>query len=285
MINWPPEVVTAIARRRSVILIGSGISANAQTDDGVRPPTWGVFLNDAYKKIGRRIPHIVDALKRYAYLEACDYLKTELGEQWPSMLREKFSNPVFRSADIHKHILDLDSRIVASLNFDKIYDNYAISATEGTVVIKNYYEDDIRQAICGEDRYVIKPHGSVDSISKVIFTLNEYGAARTKHSTFYEVFNSLLHTHTFICLGCGLSDPDMQLIFEDYRYRHNESPHFIALPTPIPVERKALIKRTRGMSVLTYSPKDNHKELTDSVCQLAELVSGRRDELADNQNW
>lgn len=285
MITWPDEVVNAIARRRSVLLIGSGVSANAQTDEGKRPPTWGDFLRTGYDKLGKRLPYIQSALKSYSYLEACEYIRIEMGEQWQGHIRSEFSTPNYKAAPIHKAIFDLDSRIVASLNFDKIYENYAIKASEGTVVVKSYYDGDMREAVSGSDRYIIKPHGTVDTISKLIFTLEQYGTARNANAEFYEVFSSLLHTHTFICIGCGLSDPDLQLIFEDYRYKHNEAPHFIVLPSPVPEPKRNLIKRTRGMTVLTYSPKDHHIELTNSIQALVSLVSAKREEIAELRSW
>lgn len=284
-LEWPSSLVEAIARRRAVILIGSGVSANAISDNGKRPPTWGAFLTSAYKALGRKTPHITEALKRYNYLEACDYLKGEHGVKWSEMIRESFVLPQYRPSDIHKAIFDLDCRIVASLNFDKIYETYAITASENTVIIKNYYDSDIRQTVAGVDRYIIKPHGTVDTMSRMIFTLDDYAKARVEHAPFYEMMTALLHTHTFLGVGCGLSDPDMKLIFEDYRYRYSESPHFMTLPSPISSAEHALIQKTRGINVLNYSPKDYHKELTLALIDLGKQVSLKRDEIADFRNW
>lgn len=285
MIEWPDAVVSAIARRRSVILIGSGVSANSQTDGGRRPSTWGNFLQKAYERLGRRVPHIALSLKQYKYLEACDYLRSEHGEAWAPILKEEFSTPVYKPAAIHKAIFDLDSRIVGSLNFDKIYETYAIGASEGTVIVKNYYDADIRESVSGSDRYIIKPHGTVDTVSRMIFTLEQYGKARTEFSAFYDVFKSLLHTHTFVCIGCGLSDPDLQIIFEDYKYKHAEAPHFMTVPSPMSPPQKDLLKRTRGITALPYSTRDNHAELTRSLQRLVSAVAEKRDEIAYTRNW
>ncbi len=227
---WPQDLVESIARRRSVILIGSGVSANARTEEGETPPTWGKFLQDAYGELGKKHSHIKQALNRYNYLEACAYLKNELGTNWTTILKDKFQKPAYKASKIHEAIFNLDSRIVASLNFDRIYENYATSLSDGTVIVKNYYDSDLRQTLSGSDRYIIKPHGSIDTVSKMIFTLEDYARVRIEHSSFYEIITSLLHTHTFLCIGCGLSDPDIKLIFEDYKYRYGESPHFITLP-------------------------------------------------------
>ena len=44
MIEWPDLLIDAIARRRCVLFLGSGISANAKNIDGKKPPTWAEFL-------------------------------------------------------------------------------------------------------------------------------------------------------------------------------------------------------------------------------------------------
>lgn len=284
-ISWPQPVVNSIARRRSVILIGSGTSANATSAAGQRPPTWGQFLKEAHSGLGRSIKHIASALSSKNYLEACDYLKTEYNAGWADLIREKFVQPNFRPAEIHKRIFDLDSRIVMSLNFDKIYESHAIPASENTVIVKNYYDLDVRQAVAGTDRYILKPHGTVDTISRMIFTTEEYAKARVEHASFYELINSLLHTHTFICIGCGLSDPDFRILFEDYRFKFSESPHYMCIPAPISDPECDLIRKTRGLNVLKYSARDNHAELTQSLANLVAQVNDVRENIARELNW
>jgi hypothetical protein len=284
-INWPRGVIQAIARRRAVILIGSGVSANSVSESGTRMPTWGEFLNDANKNLPRRCPYISKALKQYNYLEACDFLKSEYNDRWNDLIMDTFGRTNFRRAPIHESIFNLDCRIVISLNFDRIYENYAISTSEETLIVKNYYDNDIRQAVAGNDRYIIKPHGSIDTISQMIFTIDDYAKARVRYSTFYEIMTALLHTHTFLCVGCGLSDPDMKLIFEDYQYKFNETPHYITLPGPLSQPEIALIQKTRGLNALVYSSKDHHRELNVSLSELGQAVCDKRAEIAQLQNW
>jgi hypothetical protein len=45
------------------------------------------------------------------------------------------------------------------------------------------------------------------------------------------------------------------------------------------------IRRNLNIRLLTYSPADDHKELTNGVVELAELVEVERDKIAVNQNW
>ena len=40
MIDWPDKLVQDIARRRCVLFLGSGVSANSKNAAGERPKTW-----------------------------------------------------------------------------------------------------------------------------------------------------------------------------------------------------------------------------------------------------
>lgn len=286
MIDWPKELIDSIARRRAVIVIGSGVSANSQNDAGNCPPTWAEFLTDSVNSGGAGLSFVKKTIKKGMYLEACDYLKTIYGEQaWKTRIKQAFVDPGYKPAEIHRAIFDLDCRIVASLNFDRIYDSYATARSEGTFIIKKYSDGGIRDVVAGSDRYLLKPHGSVDDMSGLIFTLSDYADARIKHSSFYEVFNALLHTHTFLFIGCGLSDPDMQIIFEDYRFKMNECPHYMTQPSPVNKLQKDLISKTRGINIINYSSREGHKELTDSLSDLGSLVERQREIIADNADW
>ena len=46
MIRWPIELIDDIAKRNSVLYLGSGISAASKNDSGKSPATWRKFLED-----------------------------------------------------------------------------------------------------------------------------------------------------------------------------------------------------------------------------------------------
>lgn len=285
MISWPDQVVDAVARRRCVLIIGAGVSAGAATDAGIRPPTWSELLAEGLKKLNPKPSFINRAIKEKSYLEACQYIKNALGEGWVELLKKRFQDPKYKPSDLHKAIFQLDVRTTISLNFDSIYDRYATNLTEGTFIVKKYDDGDIRQTVAGTDRYLIKMHGSMDAPSRMIFTAKDYAIARIKHKEFYEVVQSLLHTNICLLIGCGLSDPDVRLLFEDYRHALNESPHYQTMPKPVAHEVVAFIRDTRGINMLPYAPRDGHKELHESIKALATLASDRRDAIAVDRDW
>lgn len=64
MIDWPEALVEAIARRRCVLFLGSGISANSQNSSGKRPATWEKFLRDILSKRETKLRDHKDTIER-----------------------------------------------------------------------------------------------------------------------------------------------------------------------------------------------------------------------------
>ena len=287
MISWPQEVVSDVSRRRSVIFLGSGISMNSVNATGRRPKTWLSFLESILPSIAPRA-HIRKLLKEGDYLTACEVIKRALGrEEFTRIVREEFLTPGYQYAEIHEKIFSLDSRIVATPNFDKIYETYANAQAHGSIVIKHHYDTDVNSVIRGSGRVILKVHGTIDSPDKLIFTRAEYAKARTKYSSFYEILEALALTHTFIFLGCGVNDPDIKLLLEDTLFKHNSSrSHIMLLPTKSLHNSVAeVIQDTMNLNIIRYSPRDDHKELLDSISNLNELVEAEREILKDNMNW
>ena len=50
MMTWPDNLVDAIARRKCVLFLGSGISANSCNEEGKHPATWEDFLRGILTK-------------------------------------------------------------------------------------------------------------------------------------------------------------------------------------------------------------------------------------------
>jgi hypothetical protein len=196
MINWPDQLIADIARRRAVLMIGSGVSRHSIGDTGVHPPTWRGFLEAALIRCHPAPKHIKNAIKRGQYLDACEWLKKYAEDDWVSILRSSFVDPKFQPAEIHKLLYQLDCRIVLTPNFDLIFDGYAKTESQQTILVKNYDDDDLIDGIRRNDRLVLKVHGSIDEPNKMIFTKSDYAAARTKYSSFYSLLDALIRLRT-----------------------------------------------------------------------------------------
>lgn len=288
MIDWPKDLIHSVARRRSVLFLGSGISANSIGDGGVRPPTWGKVLRLGIDKCQNPKKEMNDLLKKGDFLSCCQILKSRLQDDWVPFLEENFLQPNFKPAEIHEAILKLDSSIVATPNFDKIYDDFATAKTGGLLKTKYFYDDDIPRALRGggQQRLILKVHGCINTPDKVIFTREEYADARHRYSAFYRALDALFLTHTFIFIGCGMSDPDLNLLLEQYtRSFTSAPPHYAVLSGKTTDDYKALLRSNYNLKVLNYSANSGHVELLESLRKLEDKVNEERDNLSDTRLW
>jgi hypothetical protein len=227
-------------------------------------------------------------LNKGDYLTACEVLKTALGRaSFHQALRDEFVTPEFEHASIHETIFSLDSRIVATPNFDKIYETYANTEAHGSIVVKHHYDPDIAQVIRGTERCLLKVHGSIDSPDRMVFTRKEYAEARSRYREFYSLLEALALTHTFLFIGCGVDDPDIRLLLEDVYFRHPSArPHFFVLPVRrLHSAVRTVLEESMNLTMLTYNPKDDHAELGEALIQLADAVESGRDQLRTTGNW
>lgn len=293
MINWPKHLIEAIALRKSVLFLGAGISANARNSDGKHPATWSQFLLDILEKdkdkIGKSSSIIKKCLKENDYLTACEIIVDLIGNlNFGEHVDNEFRRPGYEPCDIHHLIYRLDSRIVITPNVDKIYEQYAIAESNSTIIVKSYYDEDIAASLRKNDYLIIRAHGSSDDQSRIIFTRKQYSEARCRYASFYKILDALSITHTFVFLGCGIADPDIQLILENQNLLYpNCRPHyFVAAKNAFKPEMEKVLKSNRNIELLTYSNKDKtHKKLHDSLEDLAKKVEYCRKEIADTQIW
>lgn len=287
MITWPTNLIEDIARRKCVLVLGSGVSKNSTNGAGDRPKDWKEFLRSASENVIGKT-EIQKQIRSGDYLTACELIKKELGrDDYNTLVRNEFLTPAYQPADIHKHIFNLDSRIVITPNFDKIYDTYANTVSNGNIIVKKYNETDVADCIRRPEPLIIKIHGSVESPDNLVFTRKDYSEARTKYRDFYHLIDALSITHTFIFIGCGTNDPDIRLILEDYSFRfsQNKKHYIIMSKNAVHPKVREIISETMSLKSILYDPKDHHKELTDSLEALVNCVELKREDLAVTRKW
>lgn len=288
MIAWDDMAIDSIARRRAVLLVGSGVSRNSSNDKGESPLSWDEFLRQCASEHGNPA-HLLEVISRRDYLLGCQLLKTIMGrDKFIERVQAEFQLKRFKPAEIHKYLYELDASITISPNFDNIYDDFCRHESAGSYVIKTHASTDTISYLNKCDvRLLIKSHGSANDPEDLIFTSEDYSRARTKYSLFYDIVRSLALTHTFIFVGCGVDDPDLRMLFEDIKFTYGRTPqHFMTIPAgevaPEVLRELGAVMQVRH---LTYSPANGHRELTESLALLVQLVEERRDLLSKGRNW
>ena len=233
MIKWPRTLIQEVATRRCILFLGAGVSSSCESDDGKRPKNWSAFIAEASQLIGNEeCKNIVKKLiQEGKNLSALQVIYSEVDKaDYHSFLDENFNTQVFKPSKLHELIFDLDSRFVITTNFDKIYENHCISTSQEGFKVVTYDSESLVDEIRSDTRLIIKAHGTIDNVNKMIFTKSQYHQAKRRYSKFYEVLKALFITHTVIFIGCSLDDPDIQLILEDINIiGSGKRPHYILI--------------------------------------------------------
>ena len=290
MISWPDDLVRDIARRRSVLFLGAGVSKNACNSSGDRPMNWDEFLNWIATRIvavdKRRA--VEQCIRDSDLLTACEVARMALRRDvFTEELISQFVAKRFEPSQVHRDIVGIDSRIVLTTNFDKLYETEANNQLRGDILVKNYYDQDLGDVLRRQQRSVLKVHGTIDAPDRTIFTRTDYANARTAYQHFYSVLEALFSTHTFVFLGASMRDPDIRLILEDYAYRYKVCrPHYMVMPTGF-YEAAVLdvLEESMNLRTIQYDPANNHADLAQGISELKVLVQLEREELTKTLDW
>ena len=266
-IDWPDELVDDIARRRSVIYLGAGVSASSKNKEGKSPPTWDEFLRETLscvksdEKNTGHIEVVKKLIETKEYLMACDILVDLLGADGFAKSADRAFRNKYTTNKLHKKIYELDSRFVMTSNVDMIYEAYAMHESR---------------------------QGAIPKPDTLIFTQRQYSKVRNEHSSFYKILDALLLTHTFIFLGCGVKDPDIQLALENLNFNFNGvKPHYMVIPSDgMSDAEERCLERNRNLEFLRYDNKDGkHRNLLYGLTELCHLVEVRREKLGKITAW
>jgi len=290
MIDWPEDLVRDVAARRSVLFLGAGVSRNAANADGVHPREWTDFLKHLASKVPEAMQRneVSQCIDDADLLTACELVRKYLSPHvFKTEMLKEFSSNGYRPAKIHDDLSLVDSRLVMTTNFDKLYENRANQLQDNTVIVKNYYDKDVADVFRRQDRVVLKVHGTIDVSDSTIFTRSQYALARRDYGHFYQLLRGLFVTHTFVFLGASMRDPDMQLLLEDHAYRFEGArPHYMVMPeNSARAGTLRVLEETMNLKALLYDPANNHQSLADSVAALVPKVEAAREEIAATAGW
>jgi hypothetical protein len=279
-IIWPENLIEELAYRRAILFLGSGVSATAKNDRGESPDTWGEFLNKIKTLMRNPTPEDIkfvdEMLEQKNYLLALQaiYDLSDPGA-FSKFLRDAFSRGNFKPSSVHRAIKKIDSKIVITTNFDKIYDNLCNEEH----YVKYDYRDtkSIVANIKSPQNIIIKAHGTIDDTGNLIFTSQQYFEKQELYPEFYTLLRALFITHTVLFIGYSLSDPDINLVLQSISNTSSSTaPHYIVLKEGT---SKHIIKHweeSYNIRCLEYGP--NYENLEENILELQEAVSQLRAE-------
>nr|WP_157096213.1 hypothetical protein [Methylosinus sp. R-45379] len=94
-------------------------------------------------------------------------------------------------------------------------------------------------------------------------------------------------THTFVFVGSGHSDPDINLLLENQNFGFpSQLPHYFLSATGFEPDRKLSLRENRNLKVLEYDPVDeNHTGLVTELQSLNDRVEAERFAMSKSAAW
>lgn len=276
---WPTNLIEELAYRRCVLFLGSGISATSTNDSGESPDTWGAFLDNVKKLMKNPTPDdtsfVEDMLREKNYLMALQAVHDlcDTGE-YSDYLKRMYLRKYYNPSPVHQIIKDLDSKVVITTNFDKIYETACNQ--QGYVVFDYTQAKSIVGCLKSPENIIIKAHGSIDDTETIVFTAQQYYKAQEKYPEFYRLLSALFLTHTVVFLGYSLQDPDINLLLQFLHNTANTScPHYLVTTRGNKSQLVKHWKDTYNVSLIEYG--DDYSCLQSSLEELRDAVSQLRE--------
>ena len=275
---WPDNLIEELAHRRCLIFMGAGISATAKNDEGKSPNTWKEFLDNIKLKMRNPteddVVFVEQMLKKEDYLLALQAIADlcDSGD-YNAYLKNQFLRGGYKPSNVHKMIKDLDSKIVITTNFDKLYEE--LCGGQEYAVFDYTKTKAIVGAIKSPDSIIIKAHGTIDNTEDLIFTAKQYYQAQEKYPEFYHLLSALFLTHTVVFLGYSLNDPDINLLLQFLHNTANSTcPHYLIDKKGNKPQMIKHWKETYNVSLIEYG--DDYSCLEGSLEELKDRVLGFR---------
>jgi len=280
-ISWPQSLLTEVAERRCVPVLGAGASASSVNVDGVRPPGWVDFLHRGFRRIANDADRAAaeEQLEKGAALDAAQILADSLGSpDFGLFIRHELEDPGFPPSRLHELLLQIDPKVVITTNYDRIYESLALqgNAVAGYNVCK-YYDGHFVNDLRSDRRLIVKAHGCVSDPQKIVFTRKQYFAARRDYPQFFETLDAIFLTSTLVFIGSGFNgDPDIELLLQNANISApSQHTHYAVVEAGRHASVLRAMEETYNIKFLQYD-LGQHQQVIEALEQLAVDVESYR---------
>ncbi len=258
------EIRAAQRANRLVLFVGAGVSANS----GV--PTWDKLIRKIALEIGYDNCHQCkirteacpkkECPYRYVFLQQDfvripDYFSDSFGpnrqDEYYRFLENALRLKEARPNPIDEEIFKIMPHHIITTNFDTLLEE-TTSSNRGLYDVVHQDEDLLRYP---SDRYIIKMHGDFIHPQSIVLKEADYLEYENTHPLTSAFIRSLLINHTFVFLGYGLNDYNLNLIISwiNYFRKAANAPSSVRnflITDKIPVDFEKRRLENRGITII-----------------------------------
>lgn len=274
---WPEPLVRELAEKRCVIHLGSGVSCSSKSAiaQGLTPPSWKTLLEilrDATLANQKDRTLVNEFIKNNKLLDAAEVIKLNGKEaSYNAKFSELFISHDYQPSRAHEIIAgNIIPKIITTTNYDTIIEGALIDKSgHNSFVQFEHSTDGLLGAIKSPSTILIKMHGCAKHPASTILSRSDYFNLRKKHPSFFDTISALFKINTVLFIGCGIEDPDLNLILENNNINNDFShPHYALVgDKSYAFKLKDTILSQYNIDLITYHQKnkDDHSEFIPMI--------------------
>lgn len=198
-------------KARLVPFMGAGISVSAGA------PSWSDLITRLAAAADVE-PDVLAALEKHDVLDQATYVRHEFDRRARGPRDEDqalFAQAVIDAVDVQRYgiapplLAALEAEQAITLNYDRLFEWAASDGQRPRRVIPGPSN--------GEDRWLLKLHGSVDDPSSIVLTREDYLGFNADRAALSSLVKATLMTRHLLFVGFGIKDPHFHEIVHDVR--------------------------------------------------------------------
>lgn len=278
---WPDSLVREIVDKRCIIHIGSGVSCQSVDGAGNRPPGWGSLLNtlkDSMLVNGSDKELVDEFIAQKKYLDAAEVLRAKGSRaEYNSKIRQIFVESRFIPSKSHAILVNIAPRIFSTTNYDTLLEGALIeNSGHDSFTQYEHTREGLLDSIRSPSAILIKMHGCAKHPAETILSRSDYFNLRKKHRAFFDLMASLYKLNTVLFIGCGIEDPDINLILENNNVENDTAnPSYAMVGSQSYAARiKDTIKSQYNIDLVIYDQENpnDHSNFEIKLRELSEKV-------------
>ncbi|RBM32081.1 SIR2 family NAD-dependent protein deacylase, partial [Vibrio tarriae] len=176
-------------------------------------------------------------------------------------IREIFIERNYIPSASHIKLVDISPRIFSTTNYDTLVEGALIeNSGHNSFTQHEHTRDGLLDSVRSPSTILIKMHGCAKHPANTILSRSDYFNLRKKHRSFFELTSSLYKLNTVLFIGCGIEDPDINLILENNNIEIDTTNPSYAMvgAKSYAAKIKETIKSQYNIELIIYDQVDEH---------------------------
>lgn len=217
---WPESLIRELVEKRCVVHVGAGMSCQSVDDLGDRPPSWPTLLEQlathtlSDSSVNAQITQFISEKR---YLDAAEFIRIKgRSAEFNARVKQIFIEKNYTPSECHKMLVDVAPKVFVTTNYDTILEGALISESgHNSYTQYEYTREGLLDAVRSPSTILVKLHGCAKYPNDIILSRSDYFKLRKKHAGFFDLVSSIYKLNTVLFIGCGIEDPDLNLILEN----------------------------------------------------------------------